>query len=103
MTNFANTFDKEVGVMTEFEKLKEVKLSKHHQPTGAVKFYQGSQLQGTPAALQIQKSSDGGIYLIHLDVNGEEQNDSFHESVEEAMLEAKREFGVEVFDWTDIS
>lgn len=43
--------------------------------------------------------SDSGIYLMYLDEDRRELNDTYHDSVELAMEQAKFEFGVAATEW----
>lgn len=62
--------------------------------------YSGSTLLPKPFALSIVKYSDNeGYYLLYLDKFGEEQVDTYHETLEDAFRQAEFEFGVKKVDW----
>jgi hypothetical protein len=46
-----------------------------------------------------QLPPDEGFYLLYLDANGDEITDTYHESLEKALSQAKWEFNVEVDEW----
>lgn len=48
----------------------------------------------------VQLESDDSIYLIHYATDETELTDTCHESVEEALEQAKFEYGLEKSDWT---
>ena len=53
-----------------------------------------------PFALSIVKYSDNeGYYLLYLDKFGEEQTDTYHETLEDAFGQAEFEFGVKKDEW----
>jgi hypothetical protein len=87
----------------EPEYLYEVKLSDHHQDTGAVTHYYGSEALPLPASLRIMTYSDvDGFYLLYLDAQGDEMTDTYHETLEQAFAMAKREFTIDPADWKRI-
>lgn len=62
--------------------------------------YSGSALLSKPFALSIVKYSDNeGYYLLYLDKFGEEQTDTYHETLEDAFGQAEFEFGVKKDEW----
>lgn len=57
--------------------------------------YSGNTLLPKPFALSIVKYSDNeGYYLLYLDKFGEEQADTYHETLEDAFGQVEFEFGV---------
>ncbi len=48
----------------------------------------------------VQLESDDSIYLIHYATDDAELTDTCHESVEDALEQAKFEYGLEKSDWT---
>ena len=46
-----------------------------------------------------QLSPDRGYYLLYLDEAGEEITDTYHDSLEQALDQAKWEFNVEPDEW----
>ena len=80
--------------------LREIKLSERHPPTGATLHYREGVLLPPPAALQIARyPSDTGFYLLYLDGDGNEQTDTWHETLEAAQHQAQFEFGVTPSEW----
>jgi hypothetical protein len=83
--------------------LKSVILTDRHKPTGMTSHYLGAEKLSAPYSLIITKyPNDDGVYLMYLDREGKEVTDTFHDTVEEAMEQAKFEFGVQVTEWNDL-
>ena len=62
--------------------------------------YSGNTLLPKPFALSIVKYSDNeGYYLLYFDKFGEEQADTYHETLEDAFGQAEFEFGVKKDEW----
>jgi hypothetical protein len=75
-------------------------LSPKHQPTGKTRHHRYGQLLPAPYEIQIvQILSDPGYYLLYLDENGEEQTDTYHGSLGEALAQAEWEFQCQEEDW----
>lgn len=75
-----------------------------HSRTGNTRHFRGGrELLELPHELRIEKyqHSDGSIdyYLIHCDSLGNELTDTWHDSLERAMKQAEREFGVQPNEW----
>jgi hypothetical protein len=90
-----------------------ITLKPHHRPTGRTRHTsatisdEGELIPGPellpPHSLMIaQLLPDPGYYLLYLDENGEEITDTYHESLEKVLDQAKWEFGVEPDEW-DVS
>jgi hypothetical protein len=63
--------------------------------TGKTHHYRGNGLQPPPRSLEIvQLPPDTGYYLLYLDENGAEMNDTWHESLDRAMDQANYEFSL---------
>ena len=65
-------------------------------------------IQGTilapPKSLSIVKyPSVNGFYLFYNDETGDEQTDTYHDTIEQAMRQANYEFGVQSNDWEVVS
>ena len=81
--------------------LHSVRLTAGHEPTGRTVHYHGNARLGAPAALQIVRFPGGeGCHLLHLDGNGVEMTDTWHDDVAGAMDQARFEFSVPPSAWT---
>lgn len=86
--------------MGEFVVLLEVKLADRHRPTGRTRHYRDGSLLPPPVALRIARyPDDPGFYLLYLDAGGEQQTDTWHETLEAARRQAVFEFGVTSSEW----
>jgi hypothetical protein len=98
--------------------IRRVTLLPRHAPTGAVKHSRfsgfvedesgGLRLDHSnplppPASLAIVTYGAGQFNLIHLDANGRDLTDTFHESVDDALEQASFEFTVQPDEWTVVS
>jgi hypothetical protein len=80
--------------------LRRVQLGPLHQPTGKTRHFYGSETLPPPSELRIVKySDDPGFYLFYCDSNGREFTDTYHETLEAAMLQADWEFAVKRNEW----
>ena len=83
--------------------LKTVRLGPQHQQPGHTYHNNNGEGLGPFVKLAIVSYGDGSYYLFYYDSDdGEEITDTFHESVEAAMEQAKFEFGVTSGEWQDI-
>jgi hypothetical protein len=84
-----------------------VMLSPDHLPTDKTRHYLGGTLAPVPKELRIVKySDDNGYYLFYCHDNGVEFTDTYHETLEKAMLQAEWEFQIRPHEWeraTDLS
>jgi len=70
-------------------------------PTGKTKHTVDGVPISTEAKLRLVRLlGDSSIYLIHYGTNDEELTDTCHDSTEEALEQAKFEYGIEKCDWT---
>jgi hypothetical protein len=98
--------------------IRRVTLLPHHVPTGAVRHSvfsgliedeDGVRLDRSnprlppPVSLAIVTFSDSEFNLIHLDGNGSEITDTFHESLDDALAQGLREFTIQPGDWDVVS
>ena len=84
--------------------LKEVALLSQHRETGFTRHYRGNVRLGKPARLQIASFENvDGFYLYYLDEHGQEQSDTYHDSINDAMEQARSEFGVTPGEWIEVS
>jgi hypothetical protein len=99
--------------MLEYQIYRKITLKPHHQTTGKTLHRSGTISQDgelipgpelpAPHSLMIaQLSPDRGYYLLNLDEDGEEITDTYHDTLEQALDQAKWEFNVEPDEW-DVS
>jgi hypothetical protein len=70
-------------------------------PTQATShFIKGQKLTESAYELRIIQLNENGFYLIRFDKHDKELTDTFHESVDEAMEQAKWEYDVESDAWS---
>jgi hypothetical protein len=82
-------------------RIKWVDLTDAHAPTGRTEHYRASLLP-PPVRLEIvQLEGAVGFYLLYLDAQGNEQTDTFHETLPGALAQAEFEFRVRPDEWTD--
>jgi hypothetical protein len=78
----------------------EIQLGKEHAPTGKTLHTLGGQPLPAAVSLQIvQLGGADGYYLFYLDGSGKELTDTWHETIDRAMKQAEREYGVKKSDW----
>ena len=97
--------------MSDYLVHRRITLKSHHTPTGKTRHFQGSlgddglvrgpELPAPHALVIAQLPPDEGYYLLYLDVNGTEITDTYHESLEKALSQAKWEVNVEVEEWEE--
>jgi hypothetical protein len=75
-----------------------IELTAAHRPTGTVRHYADGVLQPPPHSLKIERIGDE-FYLLYLDAAGEEQNDTAHQTLDDAFEWAKSEFGIARAEW----
>ena len=96
--------------MSDYLIHRKITLKSHHVPTGETQHTHGvctpdgEVVSGpelpTPSALMIaQLPTDRGYYLLYLDEQGNEITDTYHDSLEKAVEQAKWEFQVEPDEW----
>lgn len=88
--------------MHEAAIVKEIVLEPHHVGTGRTRHYRDGALNSRPARLIIVRFSDG-FNLIHLDSQGSEMSDTFHESVDNAVEQAAFEFSIKPEEWSSVN
>jgi hypothetical protein len=82
------------------EVLLEVELADRHRPTGETRHFKGGEPLPPPRSLRIVRyADDGGIYLLYLDPDGQEQTDTWHQTVDDAQRQAAFEFEVQPDEW----
>jgi hypothetical protein len=86
--------------MTEPILLRRIVLSATHRPTGQVRHFRWGELLPPPYELRIVKYEDApGYYLFYCNENGTEMSDTYHDSIQQAMEQAKSEFNVLPNEW----
>ena len=95
--------------MSDYLIHRQIALQEHHKPTGKTRHTEGvltpeGVVPGTelptPSRLTIaQLPPDEGYYLLYLDDQGNEITDTYHESLEDALAQAKWEFDVDPDEW----
>lgn len=84
----------------DYRTFKRIVLGPLHLDTGFTKHYAQDQLQLTPRMLEIvQYPGQSQFYLFYIDSHNEVQNDTFHESMDDAMMQALLEFRVSPEEW----
>lgn len=68
---------------------------------GTVHYVKGNRLTEIPVELRIIQLGENGFYLIRLDKDGEELTDTFHESIDQAMHQARWEYSIEPNTWVE--
>ena len=80
--------------------VRRVLLRPDHVLTGKTRHYKGAWELPPPVELRIvQYADDPGFYLFYCDKSGRELTDTYHDSLEQALEQARWEFGVEATDW----
>src|SRR2546429_373327 len=96
--------------MTNYSFHRRIVLKPHHVRTGKTRHTQatwsdseglirGAELPVPHELMITQIKPDPGYYLLYLDANGNEITDTYHETLESAMEQAKWEFNVEPNEW----
>lgn len=95
--------------MSDYLIHRRITLQEHHQPTGKTRHTKGvvtseGVVPGTelpaPSRLMVaQLPGDDGYYLLYLDDQGNEITDTYHESLEDALAQAKWEFDIDPDEW----
>lgn len=91
--------------MSEYIVLKKIQLGLNHLQIGKTRHYIGNSLLPAACLLEIVKMNDvneAGVYLIYYDEYGQEMTDTFHDTIEKAMAQAKWEYLVKPDEWVDI-
>jgi hypothetical protein len=86
--------------MSDTTIIRQVRLGPKHQATGKTRHLHGEKTLPAPAFLQVvQYSEDPGFYLLYLDENRQELTDTYHESLDGALEQARWEFSVKPAEW----
>jgi len=88
--------------MSDARIIKAVLLRPEHRVTGETFHERDGVPVGRPSRLIIVEFGDG-YNLIHLDEEGAELTDTFHESVDDALQQAAFEFTIDPNEWSDSS
>lgn len=80
--------------------IKRVKLQNKHIVTEQTKHFLGKHLLPKPNELSIVRfNNESEVYLYYMDADGNEMTDTLHDSVDDAVKQAKLEFGIEPSEW----
>lgn len=85
--------------------LKEITLDEvKHKVTGFTRhFVGGEQVESTIKSLKIiQIPPETAFYLLYFNKDGKELTDTWHQSLEDAMDQARFEFNVNTEEWKDV-
>jgi hypothetical protein len=77
-----------------------------HAHTGSTRLFAGSEqtwFHGLAIARYGRDSNDGEAYLFYCDETWETENDCCYSTIEEAVADAARQFGVSRLDWERVS
>src|SRR5262249_33703521 len=75
-------------------------LGPSHRPTGRTRHLLGATEIPAPHHLKImQYEPDSGYYLLYCDDTGSEMADTYHETIESAVSQARWEFNVQTNEW----
>lgn len=98
--------------MSDYLIHRRITLKSHHTPTGKTRHFlsslvdddliRGPELPAPHALMIAQLPPDEGFYFLYLDGDGDEITDTWHESLEKALSQAKWEFNVEFEDWEEV-
>ncbi|WP_143740280.1 hypothetical protein [Micromonospora echinospora] len=84
----------------------EIRLTERHRPTGFTRHYYGHPggprvEVPPPVSLRLVQyaGDEPRVYLFYCDATGEEMTDTLHDSLEDAMDQAKAEFRVRRDEW----
>ena len=88
----------------ELRVVKTVGLGQLHKPTGHTRHHVKGELATHFSELRIAKYEDvPGYYLFYCDEQGNELTDTYHDTLEEAIEQARLEFNVRPDEWSDAS
>ena len=80
--------------------LKQIKLESSHKPTQETRHLRNGMPIAPPESLWIvQYDADSGYYLLYLDAEGHELTDTYHETIDSAMEQARWEFQIRPEEW----
>jgi hypothetical protein len=86
--------------MQKTQLVAEVYIHARHKLTGNVRHVRNGHEIGLPFLLRIvQYDGDAGYYLLRFDKNDEELTDTYHDTLEDAFLQAKFEYQIKERDW----
>ncbi len=83
--------------------LRYAQVTSEATPTGATKHWVGGELMPPAAALAVvQYPSDNGYYLLYLDAAGNEVTDTWHATLDDALLQAEHEYAGIGAAWVEV-
>ena len=90
--------------MADYIVVQRVKLTSLHRPTGKTLHLGASGPLPPPTELQIVVFPEpSAYYLLHFDTEGVEMGDTYHDSLEDALAQAEREFQIRPDEWEVLS
>ncbi len=90
--------------MSNYLVLRRTLRKSHHIPRGKTRHYLGSdEIQLSHELIIVQIPPDEGYYLLYLDGEGNELTDTYHDSLEKALDQAKWEFNIEADEWENLT
>jgi hypothetical protein len=86
--------------MNEPQLIRLITLGSSHVSTGKTRHIHGAAEIPAPHQLRIVKyEGDPGYYLLYCDESGKELTDTYHDTLDAAMLQATWEFNVQPDEW----
>ncbi len=83
-----------------YQRILSVAVPKELASARITRHYRSGVLLPDPVALEIvQYAADTGYYLLYIDAAGNEQTDTYHDSVGSAIKQAEYEFGIRESQW----
>jgi hypothetical protein len=88
--------------MSRYKVIKRAFLKDRTKPTGKTKHYSDQNQLPMPFSLEIvQYYDDDGYYLFYIDINGQVQTDTYHDSLQGAISQAEWEFELTDDAWVE--
>lgn len=85
-------------------KLFSIRLDARHPSTGITNHYRDGGILPQPCGLEIVRyENQPGVFLNYLDQAGDAQTDTWHQSLEDAIHQARTELGVEKNEWAALN
>lgn len=86
--------------MSNYVILRQAILGAQHKPTGKTYHFAGRSELPAPSILQIARyPDDPGYYLLYLDRGGNELTDTYRDTIDGELAQAKWEFEIQPKEW----